>query len=78
MVFTFKIMETLSQDKSALHPIIHNRSLSKRLQNQSCAKGETLCRSGPTQDDEEDPEPEGDQVPQGDAGQRDLLGNMDL
>jgi len=31
-----------------------------------------------TQDDEEDPEPAGDQVPQGDPGQRDLLANMDL
>jgi len=31
-----------------------------------------------TQGDEEDPEPEGDQVPRGDPGRRDLLGNMDL
>jgi len=37
-----------------------------------------------TEDDEEDPEPEGDQVPQGEQGfranpgQRDLLVNMDL
>jgi len=31
-----------------------------------------------TQDEEEDPEPEGNQVPQGDPDGRDLLGNMDL
>jgi len=31
-----------------------------------------------TQGDVEDPEPEGDQVPQGEQGQRALLVNMDL
>ena len=94
MALIFKVKKTTSQDKSALHSIIHNRNLSKQplMLNYWSNKSFISCKTKSVlkmkrsaaqdqkeiQDDEEDLESEGNQVPQEDPGQKALLVSMAL